>query len=255
MPPKGKLSRDEVQLAVDKIVRKYDEYAIKYFKSPVLKLAFEERYFSALKGGLDMGSFLQAEIEVAEELHRKAEAAQQQTQTTRAKPTDGFADRVMEELRARTAKYEDVVFHRQASVEIRRLVGALSRFDRDYLTRFHDALRDTSYSFSSREMVDLDSRLRDLTSPGPKTAPPRLTRYVALLAAFPRDYNAVDREEKSFLVDAAYLLHDLRTVIERVGDSYQDLGEDDKKILREIDAYLIGVLDDFRLKDFRRPSV
>lgn len=254
MPPRGKLTRAEVQLAVDKIVKKYDEYATRFFKTPSLKMAFEERYFSALKGGLDIQAFLQAEIDVVDELIRKAEAQLQQAAASRGEPRPGFADRVLDELRARTEKYDDVAFHRHANQEVRRLVGALNRFERDLLSRLHDALRDTSYGFSSREMADLDSRVRDLTSGDSKSSPPRLTRYLALLNAFPRDYNAVDREEKSFLLDAAYLLHDLRAVIARARESYRDLPAGDVKILEQVDNYLLGVLDDFRIKDFRRPA-
>jgi len=157
-------------------------------------------------------------------------------------------------LRARIEKYEDIVFHKQASPEIRRLVGAVSVLERDYMPQLHDALHDTSYSFSSREMVDLDSRLRDVASPGGKDAPPRLTRYLALLGVFPRDYNTVDREEKAFLVDAAYLLHDLRGVIQRVRESYKELSSERRNWLDRVDGYLSSILDDFRLKDFRRPA-
>ena len=254
MLPRGSLSRDEVQLAVDKIVKKYDEYATRFFKSPNLKMAFEERYFSALKGGLDMGAFLQAEIDVVGELISKAEAQVQQAQEAKGRPRPGFADKILEQLRARTEKYEDVAFHRQANPEIRRLVGALSLLEREYMTPLHDALRDTTYNFSSREMADFDSRLRDLTSQGAKAPPPRLTRYLALLSAFPRDYNAVDREEKAFLVDAAYLLHDLRGLIERVRESYKDLAARDKGSIEQADSFLLSVLEDFRLKDFKRPA-
>lgn len=254
MPPRGKLSQTEVQHAVDKIVKKYDEYATRFFKSHALKIAFEERYFSALKGGLDMQGFLQAEIAVVDELIGKAEASLQQAHAPRAHPKPAFADRILEELRARTEKYDDVAFHRQASPEIRRLVGALSTLERDLMTQLHDALRDTTYSFSSREMADFESRLRDLTSPGGKSAPPRLTRYIALLNAFPRDYHAVDREEKSFLVDAAYLLHDLRGLIERARESYRNLAAEDTARLKNVDGFLAALLDDFRIKDFRRPT-
>ncbi len=254
MPTKGKLTKAEVQLAVDKIVKKYDEYSTRFFKSQTLKLAFEDRYFSALGGGLDMQSFLEAEIEVVEELIRKAEAQLQQGQNARGRPRPDFADRVLQELRAKTEKYDDVVFHKQANPEVRRLVGAVSRLEREYMTQLHDALHDTSYNFTSREMLDLDGRLRDLTSPGGKDAPPRLTRYLALLSAFPRDYNAVDRDEKSFLIDAAYLVHDLRGVIERARESYRDLDDENQARLDRVDAYLLGVLEDFRLKDFHRPA-
>lgn len=254
MPPRGKLSRAEVQLAVDKIVKKYDEYATRFFKTPALKMAFEERYFSALKGGLDMQAFLQAEIDVVEELIRKAEAQLQQAQASQGAPRPGFADRVIQELSARTEKYGDAAFHRHAKQEIRRLVAALSRFERELMSQMHDALRETSYGLSSREMAELDSRLRDLTSADGKSAPPRLTRYVALLNAFPRDYNAVDREEKSFLVDAAYFLHDVRAVIERARESYRDLAARDVSRLAQVEEYVTAVLEDFRIKDFRRPG-
>lgn len=257
MPPrKPRLSREEIQLAVDKIVKKYDEYTYRFFKAPSLKLAFEERYFSALRTGADMQDFLSAEIHVIEDLIKKQEARLQKrvrTGSGQERPR-GFADRVIEDMKSRIQKYDDIAFHRQANPEIRRLVGALSHMDEHHLTRLHDALRNTSYNYSSREMIDLDARLRDVAAGQSDVAPPRLTRYTGLLNAFPRDYTAIDREEKSFLLEAAYLLHDFRSIIDQVLETYSDMSQDSREVLLTVDDYLKGVIEDFRLKDFNRTS-
>ena len=255
MPSPGKLTRAEVELAVQKICQKYDEYASRFFKSPQLKGAFEERYFDAVRHGLDLKTFLQVEIGVVEEMVSKAEARLQQTTTRRAETREkkGFADRVIDELRAKIEKYEDVPFQRQANPEIRRLVGALIKLDQDHIPRLHDAFRNTSFNYSSREMIDLDGRLRDMGTIH-SGVPPRLTRYSGLLSAFPRDYPAIDREEKSFLLEAALLLHDFRRVIGQVLEVYSDLAEPHKIEIAVVDNYLRGVIEDFRLKDFNRSN-
>jgi hypothetical protein len=205
---------------------------------------------------MDMNGFLRAEIDVIDELIRKAEAKLKapapRSRRDGAQRRD-FADRVLDQFRERIAKYPDVPFSHQANPEIRRLVGALNILEDEHLDAFHDGLRNTSYNSGSREMIELEGRLRDMgRALAHDKIPPRLNRYVVLLAAFPRDYGAIDREEKAFLFEAGYLLHDMREVIARATETYPDLGVREREQLQVVDEYISGVIDDFRLKDFTR---
>jgi len=111
---------------VEKIRKRYDEYISRYFKPKSLREAFESRYIRALRGGIDVSSFLLAEISAIEELIGREE---QRVMAGPARPAPArepsFADKVLEENRKRITKYPEVPFHADAGEEVRRLVGAL----------------------------------------------------------------------------------------------------------------------------------
>ncbi len=75
---------------------------------------------------------------------------------------------------------------------------------------------------------------------------------VAQLKKFPRDYSAIDREEKEYILEAAFFLNDLFSIVERVKRVYTDLSAADSRTLDAVLAYVWGVISDFRLKDFKR---
>jgi hypothetical protein len=251
----GKLSRAEVELTIEKILKRYDEYIYRFFKSPRLKSAFEERYFSAVRNGLDLSRFLAVEISVIEELIKKEEEnLNQEPSRTDGEPKKDFADKVLEKLRERIEKYPDVRVHRDANPEIRRLVGALTDLDEKFMPELHDALKNTNYSFNSQVMMNLDSQIRSLGSSSTESVPQRLTRYAALLNVFPRDYKAIDREEKAFILEASFFLHDLLDILLQVRSDYDSLGTRERRKLDSVVARVEGIVEDFRLKDFKRKS-
>jgi hypothetical protein len=254
MPPK-RISRAEIDLALEKILKRYDEYIYRFFKSPRLKTAFEERYFSAVRNGLDLAQFLSVEIGVIEELLKKEEDKlnQQPVSSGSAKKED-FADRILKELQARIEKYPDIRVHKAANPEIRRLVGALNDLDQRYMPELQDALKNTNYSFNSQVMMTLDAQLRSFCSLVQDGVPARLTRYITLLNVFPRDYKAVDREEKSFILEASFFLHDLLDILTQAGSDYFPITKIEIDKLRRVTNYVEGVIEDFRLKDFKRKS-
>jgi hypothetical protein len=252
MPPK-KLTRAEIELALEKILKRYDEYIYRFFKSPRLKTSFEERYFSAVRNGLDLGQFLAVEVGVIEELLKKEEDKLNQQPVSREnRKREDFADRVLKELQAKIEKYADTPVHKTANPEIRRLVGALNELDQKYMPELQDALKNTNYAFNSQVMMALDSQLRSLTSSGTDPVPARLTRYLTLMGVFPRDYKAVDREEKAFILEASFFLHDLLDILTQVKSDYTRMTADEAEKLEDVTSYVEGVIEDFRLKDFKR---
>ena len=72
-----KLTPGEIRSTVAKIRAKYKDYTYKYFKPASVAEAFEERYVQALRNGLDISSFLLAEISAVEELIRPAGAGEE----------------------------------------------------------------------------------------------------------------------------------------------------------------------------------
>ena len=124
LPNNKKLNKGEVQRVVDKIRKKYDEYTVRFLKSPKLKYAFEQRYSDVLRKGIDMANFLSAEISVIDELINK-EMCKLKTSVSRAEKqgkemteNKDFADKILEEHKARIAKYNKIEFHKDAKDEI-----------------------------------------------------------------------------------------------------------------------------------------
>jgi hypothetical protein len=251
--PSRKLTPGEITSVVEKIRKKYDEYVTKFFKPRLLRQAFESRYIHALRARADISSFLLAEISAIDELIVREEerVALGPIRVEGLKGPD-LADKVLEENRKRIEKYPDVPFHKDAGEETRRLLGALNTLAQDHWPEMAGALRTTTFSMNSLEMLNLDSQLRFLASPDRDETPQFLLRLEAQLKRFPRNYAAIEREEKEYLLETAFFLNDLFSILERVKRIYTDLPAGDLKSLDAVIAWIWGVITDFRLKDFKR---
>jgi hypothetical protein len=251
--PARKLTPGEISSSVEKIRKRYDEYISKYFKPKTLREAFEGRYIRALRGGIDVSSFLLAEISAIEELIGREE---QRVMAGPARPAaakePSFADKVLAENLKRIMKYADVPFHADAGEEVRRLAGALRTLLQENWPDLGAALKDTMYAMNSSEMLTLDSQLRFLAPTSREETPQFLSRLVTQLRKFPRNYPSIEREEKEYILEAAFFLNDLFIVLERVKRVYTEMAAEQKKVLDDSLAYLWEVIGDFRLKDFKR---
>jgi hypothetical protein len=247
-----KLTPGEITASVEKIRRRYDEYIGKFFKPRTLREAFERRYLEALRGGVDVSSFLLAEISAIEELVAREEQRVMAGPVKPAAKKETIADRVIGENLKRISKYTPSAFHPDAGEEVRRLVGALAGLEQDHWPVLSTALRDTMYSMNSSEMLSLDSQLRFLASTVRDEVPQALDRLVTLLKSFPRNYALIDREEKEYILEAAFFLNDLFTALERVKRVYTEMAAENRKVLEQGLLYTWEVISDFRLKDLKR---
>ena len=249
-----KLTPGEISASVEKIRKKYDDYVSKYFKPRTLRRAFETRYIEALRAKVDISSFLLAEIAAIQELIEREE---QRVQLGPVRPAStekpqSFADKVLEENRARIAKYPDVPFHADASDEVRRMAGALTDLAERQWPPLGEALEETMYAMTSSEMLAMDSQLRYLASSGGNETPQFLNRLVVELKKFPRHYPSIDREEKDYILQSSFFLHDLFIILERVKRVYTELAEERRRVVEECLEHVWSVITDFRLKDLKR---
>ena len=249
-----KLTPNEISRAVEKIRRRYDEYIYKYFKPRTIKNAFEDRYIEAIKASTDISNFLMAEISAVEELIRREEERVGSGQAEEPAPESVTerVERMVEENLARMRKYPEVPFHPVASEELRRLLGAMCRLEEKHWEVLTTCLRNTAYYRSSLTMLNLEGKLRHLAARGSDGVPSGLSRYLYHANRFPRDYLAIDRQEKEYILESAFLLHDLGEILERVETNYPQLEEGSRSGLREIQAFIQGIIRDFRLKEFKR---
>ncbi len=251
----NKLTPGEITRTVDKIRKRYEEYIYKFFKQRALKRAFEDRYLQAIRSGVDISSFLMAEIGAIEELIEREEkivAGPVRRETRKKESVSEKIDKLIEENRKKIQKYPDIVFHKDANEEVRHLLGALSELEQKYWGILALVLRDTAHSRSSATLMNLESQLRYLGSLGDDRVSSGLSRYLYQLNRFPRDYQAIEREEKEFILESAFFLNDLYEILVRESKNYGDLSEDNRERLEETRNYVLGVIMDFRLKDLKR---
>ena len=252
--PLDKLSPNEITKVVAKIRQRYDDYIYRYFKPKTVKFAFEERYAEVLQKRMDISTFLMAEIGAVEELIKREEArivAGPQAEQERESLSDRV-ERIYQQNLEKIRKYKEIDIHPTANEEIKRLVGALNALDNEYWPHLTGILRNTTYSRGSMTLTTMESRLRYLGSLGIDRVPGALSRYLYHLNRFPRDYPAIDREEKEYILESAFFLHDLSDILERVLANYPRLREEQKQGLREIQQYVNGMIQDFRVKDLKR---
>jgi hypothetical protein len=250
----AKLTPNEISRTVDKIRRRYDEYIYKYFKPRSIKYAFEDRYIEAIKASTDISNFLMAEISAVEELIRREEEklGSGHPEEPAAESVTDKVERIVEQNLARMRKYPEVPFHPVASEELRRLLGAMSQLETKHWEVMTTCLRNTAYYRSSLTMLNLEGKLRHLAARGSDGVPSGLSRYMYQANRFPRNYLAIDREEKEYILESAFLLHDLGELLERVEANYPQLDEGSRNGLREIQGFIQGIIRDFRLKEFKR---
>jgi len=105
---------------------------------------------------------------------------------------------------------------------------------------------------SSSEMLAMDSQLRYLCSPGGNESPQFLSRLLIELKKFPRHYPSIDREEKDYILESSFFLHDLFMMLERVKRVYTDMAEARRNVVQGCLDYVWTVITDFRLKDLKR---
>ena len=251
-----KLNPEEITRVVAKIRQRYDEYIFKYFKPQTVKFAFEERYAEVLQKRMDISTFLMAEIEAVQELIRREEAkiaAGPQAEQGRESLADRV-ERIYQQNLEKIRKYPEIDIHPTANEEIKRLVGALNTLDNEQWPQLNAIVRDTSYSRGSMTMANLESRLRYLGRLGTDGVPGALSRYLYHLNRFPRDFPAIDREEKEYILESAFFLHDLSEILGRIASNYPKLRKDQKQGLQQIQQYVDGMIQDFRVKDLKRQT-
>jgi hypothetical protein len=252
--PIKKLSPTEIKQTVEKIRQKYDEYSTKYFKSPHHRKNFEGRYMAALQSGVDISSFLLAEIEAITELVKREEKKVfAKKQPAKGPSPPGFADRILEENRKRIEKYPALEIHMDAPDEMNRMFGALNKLEREYWPELNNPLHRTSFSLNTKTMISLENQLHQLGGLGTDGISPRLERYVARLKRFPRDYGMIDKDAKNYLLEASFLLHELEDILTTALRKHETVfsDEDRQKVHRVLD-YTKGLLTDFRLKELKR---
>lgn len=254
-----KLKSGEIDETLKKIRLKYDTYIQRYDKSESLKWAFEQRYLEALTMRMDLGRFLQAEIDAVMELEErevreiKKLKERKQAALLEAREKKDTARKVWEENNRRIQHYPEFDFDHEASHEISKLIGAMHWFEKEYWIPLDSLFRSSGSSRQANNRVAIEMRWRDFCVAGREGVPLRLAKYKSLLSRFPRDLNSLEWEERQLLFEAATFLGLVRDFLqEAMGDERYKIPARER--IREGKDQLEEILLNFRLADLIRLS-
>ena len=259
MKKSRKLSWKEIENTIDKIKRKYNDLIIQYMLPVDLIKEFEDRYFEALRIRMDMDVFLKLEISALSDLKKEEDiklaasrkyAAQKDASRDRNDSAENFADRIIRENRERIKKYPEFSICKDASEEIQRLYSVLVRFDKEYWPVVDKILRDIQPSSFSGARFALESKVFELCSINVDGFAPALSRYRSLLLRIPRDYSIIEVEEKRFLLESAFMFHEIKDELNRFLKK-DWIDPENKSQIEKVLTFINPVIKDFRLTDLK----
>lgn len=274
-------NRKIIDQTLEDLRERYSALADAGLLSAGARRAFEDRYFNALKAGIDLQRFLAAEKTALEELETRASGAIEPSGVSDALPgakpgtrgsenlsspesdNDGpgdipdedpeaaepesFLDRVTRELYERIDGYPSAVLPAGASYDMEKLAGMLMQFGRDYWPEVERAIRNGA-SFGGRSTVlDLESRVLEHCMPDSSGLPRFCDRYVQ--AVHGGREAVYEQEEKRCLAAAARFLHEIKKEVYALMPRVEE--EERLEALKNAEGYILSALENFRMKDLR----
>ena len=240
-----RLTPKEVETALTRIRKTYDDYIISYMTPIDEKSAFEDRYIDALHARVDLTRFIKDEIEYLQQLIKEGEDKKiRNIKPATAQPAKGFADRIIEELEKKIESYPEIYLHDDASVEVKKLYGALKVLDYEHWSTVSTFIRKVH---SSTVSYNLENRLYRMTTVGGESVPPDLDRYLFLLNQNGQYSTELFRESQECIKRASFFLHELHHILLEC----QDRGLMDESVEIAYN-YVENIISDFRLKDLKR---
>ncbi|MBN2050783.1 MAG: hypothetical protein JW760_10090 [Spirochaetales bacterium] len=215
--------------------------------------AFDDRYYAALKAGMDIQRFLQAESAALDELEcRSAEKEETLVSDVPASETneteeerESFIDRVTRELYRRIEGYPSAVLPPGASFDMEKLAGMLLYFGREHWPVMEGFLRTSGASNRMGTRMALESLILEHCLPGTWGVPACFDRYVGAL--HDGQENRVEREEQLCIVTAARFLQGMKKEVFLLRTQAKD--PEEEKVLQGIEGFLLSAVENFRMKD------
>jgi hypothetical protein len=267
-----KLTASEIDQALEKIRRLYDDYMVRFIKSRKAREAFEERYLEALRARIDLDRFLSVEVAIIKQMLLQAEERMHQ-ETARLERisgnggagrrgrTDGgkygeekkdFADRVIDKIKEKASRYPLVGLECEDLWEVDHLIGGMQKLEREIWPAIDRLYRRIFPNRFDGPRIILENRLLELAESRMGGVPQVLHPLQLLLGRFPRDYREIEWEVKQTILRTSFFLHTLKGELEKLlNESY--LSGDDQKVVEVGLTYVKEMIEDFRLKDLKQP--
>ena len=257
------LHDNEIEILIAKLRNKYDEYASKYNPRWFNKDAFEERLQIALRNKIDLEAFIVAEIAHFETIRKRYEEKKSESSFSQK------VDALIEELTAKIKKYPKIEFHPKAHFEIMHMYGACNQLLELYFPILWIILDDHT------KLYEFEQQLRYLCDYTVKYFSKRIEDHIALLRRQSVKYIEIEKDKNEYLKECAFLLHRIYQWLSDILPQYNNahrisfarlyISEEKRKkiiaqfqddtpssAIRKIQAYIAGILNDFRLQAFRK---
>ncbi|MBN2617710.1 MAG: hypothetical protein JXR64_05295 [Spirochaetales bacterium] len=246
------LSTEEIAKALKKIRQEYNNYIITYMKPPRVKEEFERRYLFAAKYKENMALFFKNEIEILQDIitqeedkKRQKEADKALLQQKRLRQKDGdFADKILKEYEERIKLYPAINITDDASIEVRKLYGAMKVFEDKYWNSLSKYIRIATPE--GRVIDHLENDLWMIIGTGTRR-PPILDKYIFLLERPDHDLQAISYAEQACMKQVAFFLNELM-------DLYKRSTMDSVPPGSAVDGfnYMNQIIFNFRLADLKK---
>jgi O6-methylguanine-DNA--protein-cysteine methyltransferase len=251
MGKQEKLTPLQVDKLISRIRSEYKDFIIRYQKPFTVQNGFELRYLQARQKKIDLEAFLKAEIEVLMELNRREEQRRIKSQQPKvAKKKQSYADKIIEQMEKRISEYPELVFHREASYEMKKLFGALQLFKQKYWDDISYLLRGNTITDTETYFRDIDTPARDMFLEKANEVPALLRIYSRLLSSRPRDWEAIDAEEKRCIIEVAFFLHNTLARLDRIKKN-KDSSNENRESIEKVASFIAKMIKDFRLTDLK----
>ncbi len=257
------LQDNEIEILITRLRNKYNEYAHKYSPRWFNKEAFEERLQSALRSKINLEAFIVAEIAHFETIRKRYDDKKNKSSFSKK------VDALIEELTAKIKKYPKIEFHPKAHFEIMHMYGACHELLEFYFPVLWIILDDHS------KLYEFEQQLQYLSSYNPERFSKRIEDHITILSRSSVKYIEIEKDKNEYLKECAFILHPIFQWLSDIlphfsnasGISFSKLyvsQEKRKKIIsqfqddtapsaiRKIQAYIAGIIEDFRLQAFRK---
>jgi len=248
---------------LDQLREKYKKAASQYGKRYFDEGALEGRITHLLVTRGEVASFLAGEMELFEKAVSIAE--QKAEQARKVKEANDRMDAIIAELDKRLEKYEDIFFHPAASLEMRRLVGAVNVLISNYVPLVNHLFRGAE---NWTQINDSVINLERFYNPRGGHLSMVLKNYIdELQTASDPEREVIERKYKQLVCENLYLLwKGLTAELESMADFQKNrkispsvsidpeikeswAGRTEKEFAEMVIQNLDGILSDFRMRD------
>ncbi|HOJ50293.1 MAG TPA: hypothetical protein PKW55_05730 [Spirochaetota bacterium] len=231
-----RLTQKEIDMILDKIKKKYDEYASKYGKEFFSYKSFKDRYYQYLKSRSDIEIFLYAEIQALEdrvkEIEEKREKRKKQEEIK--KYFDNIENKILDKIK-NYPELEDV--SDRVRYEIRKLAGAIKVIYPILEEYFYFIKREFQDEYRRSINVFKDFVLKPFSG--------RFSEYLRNVSnPFFQDNKYLEKMEQDIIKDWGIAINNIYSIFK---DSKID-NEEVKEFLKILEK----IIEDFRLTVFNQ---
>lgn len=262
------LKKIEIQKLIEKLQKRYDECSDKYGKKWFDKNAFEDRLRMALDNRMDLEAFILAEITNFEKIKQKYEKKKNNTSFS------DKVDKIIEEQLKRLEKYPKIDFHHSANIEMKYLYGAVNLIYDIYIPALWIVLKNSDFK---KYLNDIEFQICELGEKKNERFSKKVEDHITLLSRAGIREIELEKNHNNYLKECAFALYDIVELCDGAvqsregsfsepvsfGKSYVSSQTIDKLVkkfggltgygvLLELKEYCEEMLENFRLKAFRR---